>query len=299
MILSRVLPVTLALTVAATACGGTSADDTAGSDGGNAATLLAGTSLWADITSRVACGESVGALIPSGADPHTYESSLQDRALLESADLLVLNGGGLETSLVDMAEGIDQERTLLVDMVAQVGPFPDPHVWQDPQLVLAGVDAIEQALVAIGRDGDEIAACADAYRSELESLDADIAALIATVPRDRRVMVTNHDALGHFADRYEIEVVGTVIPSTSTLADASAADLAELTATIREQGVETIFTEEFDTSGTAEALAERTGLRVTPLVTDALATDGPQATYIGMMRANAAAITEGLQQSAP
>lgn len=153
---------------------------------------------------------------------------------------------------------------------------------------------IVDAVVAAGRDRAQIEACAATYRAELEQLDTDVAALLQPIPEAQRVLVTNHDAFAYFADRYGFEVVGTVIPSTSTIGDSSAGQLAELATVIEQRQVPAIFTEQFANAADAEALADRLGVAVVPLTSDALTEDGPGSTYIGMLRANAEAIAAAL-----
>ena len=136
--------------------------------------------------------------------------------------------------------------------------------------------------------------CSDEFGTELLALDAEITDLLAEVPPAQRVMVTSHDSLAYFADRYDLEVVGTVIPSTNTLAATNAADLAALADLIDARGVRVIFTEELESTADADALAERLGVDVVPLVTDALTDDPATDTYVGMMRSNAMLIAEAL-----
>ncbi|HEX6658538.1 MAG TPA: metal ABC transporter substrate-binding protein [Ilumatobacter sp.] len=280
--------------VALTACG-TSGDDDV--DAGGPAPLVATTTIWADVASHVACGEHVESIVPGGADPHSFEPSLRDRELLGHAAAVIANGGGLEaslTDLVDTAAGDGVPVVLVTDHVDVVDG--DPHIWQDPGRVIAAVDAIESAVVAAGRDPAAVAECADAYRSELTALDEDIVAALAPVPAERRVMVTNHDAFGYFAERYGFQIIGTVIPSLSTLGEASAGQLAELADAIERNGVPAIFAERLGSATEAEALAKRLGVAVVELDSDALESDGlaATATYTGMMRANADTIAAAL-----
>ena len=278
--------------VALTACGTSDDDDV---DDGGPAPLVATTTIWADITSDVACGEHVDSIVPAGADPHSFEPSLRDREHLAKAGAVIANGGGLEEALTDLVETAAGEGVPVVEVAEHVDVIDgDPHVWQDPRRVIAALDAIESAVVAAGRDPATIGACADAYRAELAALDDDIAATLAPVPQDRRVMVTNHDAFGYFADRYDFQIIGTVIPSLSTLGEASAGQLAELADTIERYRVPAIFAERLGSATEAEALAKRLGVDVVELDSDALESDGPSATYTGMMRANAEAIAAAL-----
>lgn len=284
MILSRAathvaIAATSALVLAS--CGG-SADDAPPAE------LLATTSIWADITSEVLCGAEVVSLIPSGADPHSFEPSLRDREAIDNARLIVSNGGRLEEGLDELVAA--NSGAEMVDVVAWVGTTDDdPHLWQDPTRVIAAIDAISAAAAAL--DLDE---CADDYRTELEQLDRSIATTLAGIPDRRRMLVTSHDSLAYFAARYDFEIIGTVIPSTNTLAQTNAADLALLADLITERGVRAIFTEELQSTTDAQALAERLDVAVVPLVTDALTDEPTGDSYIAMMRSNATAIGEAL-----
>jgi zinc/manganese transport system substrate-binding protein len=271
-------------------------------------TLVATTSIWADITSNVACAEAVDAIIPAGADPHTFEPSLRDREELEQAGVVIANGNHLEESLVDLlgtvaGEGVDVvEIAPHVDVLVHDEPDADdehkaggdPHIWQDPTRVAGALDVIADAVIATGRDATAVAQCTDAYRAELEALDAEIGETMAVVPAARRVLVTNHDAFAYFAQRYRFQIVGTVIPSMSTLGESSAGQLADLADAIEANDVPAIFTEELASAADAEALASRLDVAVIALTSDSLAPDGPAATYVGMLRTNAETIANAL-----
>ena len=258
--------------------------------------IVATTSIWADVASNVACGEPVVSLIPAGADPHSFEPSLRDRELIDGPATIIANGMGLEGPLTALLATVeDPPVTTVFEMTAAVTVVgDDPHIWQDPTLVARALDVIEAAATAADRNPLEIAGCTNAYRAELMALDTEITELLAPIPPENRVMVTSHDSLEYFARRYGIEIVGTVIPSTNTLAESNAADLAALADLIDERNVSTIFTEQLESTGDAEALAKRLGVRIVPLVTDALTTDPDSDTYVGMMRSNAAAIAQAL-----
>lgn len=258
--------------------------------------LVATTTIWADITMQVACGEAVTALIPVGADPHGFEPSLRDRSTLETAALIIGTGGGLEASLTDLLTTLRNDGITVLEVTSVVDLVDgDPHVWQDPVLVAQAIPAIADALVAAGRDSTAVSACADAYRLELLALDAEIDALLAKIDDGRRTMVTSHDSLGYFARRYDLDVIGTVIPSTDTMAQASTADLAALAELIRQHDVPAIFTERLESSTDAEALADRLHVAIVALTTDSLSHDPSSDSYIDMLRANATAIAAALE----
>lgn len=300
---TALIVVIAAFAVVASACGGssgTAADATKPQ-------VVATTSIWADITAEVLCGVDVPALIPVGADPHSFEPSLRDRELLEGALMVVANGGGLEGSLVDLLAAAATDGTNLVELTPFVDVIAhddqdedqddghghdldvDPHIWQDPNRVIGAVEVIASAGRALG-----LPDCADDYTAELVALDQEIDELLAPISAARRQMVTSHDSLAYFADRYDMEIVGTVIPATNTLAQTNAADLAALADVIAARGVTAIFTEQLESTADADALAGRLGVTVVPLVTDALTDDPGGDTYLEMMLSNATSIAQAL-----
>jgi zinc/manganese transport system substrate-binding protein len=305
MILSRLpartlagVTVSVAVSLGAVACGDD--DDEGSSERGGR--IVATTSIWADVAANVACGglAPVTTLVPPGSDPHAFEPSLRDREDVEEADLVVSNGLDLETSLLDVLDTVAGDGTVF-EMAGAIDTLgDDPHVWQDPARVAAALPALADALVGAGLDAGAIDACTVAYTSELTALDAEIEGLVATLPDDRRVLVTNHDSLGYFADRYGFDVLGTVIPAPTTLAETNAADLEDLATAIESTGVPAIFAEEQHAAADVEALADRVGdVQVVELHTDSLGPDGSGAdTYVGMMRTNARAIVDALSDGA-
>jgi zinc/manganese transport system substrate-binding protein len=258
--------------------------------------LVATTTIWADITSNVACGEHVESIVPNGGDPHAFELSLRDRELLERAAVVVANGGGLEGSLVDVLATAADER--VVDITPHVELIDDnPHVWQDPLRVAAAIDTIEHAVIEAGRDEAAISACAAAYREQLASLDREITATLAPIPTERRVLVTNHDAFGYFADRYDFEIVAVVIPGGSTLLQPSSAHLAGVIEAMQEAGTSVIFAGTTEPAAVAEAITADLGgeAGVVALHTESLGDPGSEAgTLPGMLITNAERIAEAL-----
>ena len=172
----------------------------------------------------------------------------------------------------------------------------DPHVWFDPIRVADALPALSQALATqAGLDAAALDECVAAYHSELIALDAEVDAVLASLHPEDRLLVTNHDALGYFADRYGFQVIGTVIPSGSTLAAASPAGLQELVELIDETGVSAIFSETTHSSDDTEALGREAGVQVVSLNTGSLGpADSSSGTYIGFIRTNAQKIAEGL-----
>jgi len=175
----------------------------------------------------------------------------------------------------------------------------DPHFFTDPARMAAAVDGIAAFLIANveGIDADIVTEAAEAYHEDLEALDAEVAALVAGIPAENRVLITNHEVFGYFADRYGFEVAGAIIPGGSTIDGTSAGDLAELAELITDEGVSAIFADVSASDQLAQTLADEVGgdIQVVELFTESLGdSDSDGATYIDMVRANATRIAEAL-----
>lgn len=304
-----------ALVVAVGACllpgcgdgGGSATDSTAGRGSGDAKpSVVATTGIWADVVGNVACDGQVEVvtLLPPGGDPHSYEPSMADRGRMESASLVVANGLGLEESLGDTLEsaeagGVEVFRAGEHVETIEVDSRPDPHIWQDPTRVMAVLPALADALVdSAGLDREAVDACVGDYTAELEALDEEVRLMTSEIPPEDRILVTNHDSLGYFADRYDFEVMGTVIPQAGALAETNPADLESLAAAIEEAGVPAVFAESQHSDSDAQALADRVGdVEVVTLHTDALGEEGSGAdSYLTLVRRNGELISEALRR---
>ena len=220
---------------------------------------------------------------------------MRDRGALSDAALVVANGGGLEELLGDTLDAVADEGTPVLTLFDHVGDGADPHLWFDPTLVADCRADDRGGACRRRRRRTDHEQCVDDVTGELEALDAELAEILSAVPVDRRLLVTNHDALGQFADRYDLDILGTVIPGSSTLAEASPAELDQLSADIESAGVPAIFTEALDSTDDATTLAERLGVHVVTLYTDSLGEEGSGAeTYDELMRFNATAIADAL-----
>jgi ABC-type Zn uptake system ZnuABC Zn-binding protein ZnuA len=287
----------LAMAVAVAALTGCGEDSAPGSSAAELS-VVATTTQVADLVRNVG-GErvSVRGILASGADPHDYEPRPSDAAALVEAPLVFKSGGDLDAwldGLIDNAGG-DAE---VVDLIGSVNTTDsDPHWWQNPRNAILAVRAIRDALIAADPDGRAAyTRNAATYTGRLERLDTRIAACLERVPAATRKLVTTHDALGYFADRYDVEVIGSVIPSLSTQAQPSARDIARLVEQITAEGVEALFPESGVSDRLEQALAREADAEVgPPLWADTLGPDGSSAdTYIGAMAANADALVDGM-----
>jgi ABC-type Zn uptake system ZnuABC Zn-binding protein ZnuA/ABC-type Mn2+/Zn2+ transport system permease subunit len=236
----------------------------------------------------------VKSILGPDAEPHEYEPRPSDAEALADADLVLQNGGGLDDwlgGLLDTA-GADADRRIAT------GGIPvdtDPHAWHDPEAAKHMLDTVTAGLetAAPGR-ASAFRARARAYKAKLDAMEREIRTMLATVPRERRKLVTSHDAFGHFARAYGIEVVGSVLPTVSTDTEPSGEQVRKLVEDIERAGVDTIFTEHAVDAKLERQVAEEAGARVsTSLYADTLGEPGtPEATLIGAELHNARAMVE-------
>ena len=294
--------VALALGIGAAVAGGCGADPGADSE----VRISASTTHLADLATQVA-GEraTVAGILEPGSDPHDYEPRPSDAEALLDADLILRSGGEVDLWLDDLIEGAGAEAPAIDVLETVEAPSaedePDPHWWQDPIRAAAAVEAIREELVAVDPDGaGEYEANAAAYRRELRQLDRTIARCIGSVPAEQRKLVTSHDSLGRYAERYDIEVVGAAIPALSTQAQPSAGETADVVELIREQGVSAVFPEAGVSAELERAIADDAGAAVgSELWADTLGPAGSGAeTYLGAMASNTVTLADGFSGGA-
>jgi zinc/manganese transport system substrate-binding protein len=252
-------------------------------------------------------------ILQPNSDPHGYEPRPSDAQAIADADVVFQSGGELDEWLDDLIESAGGEDVRRVELIQGVdtlageqaadehdldhGDGADPHWWQDPRNAIAAVEGIRGALTAADPDGrTEYEANARAYSERLRRLDRDVAACIDEIPPAQRKLVTTHDALGYYANRYGIEVVGALIPSLSTAAQPSAGDTQELVDQIEREDVKAIFPESSINPKLERAVSRETGAEVgRALWADALGPeDSDGATYVESIQSNTAALVDGL-----
>lgn len=276
--------------------------------------VTATTSLIGDLVTQIGGARvEVETILPANADPHEYEPAPDDIAKVEDAKAVFVHGLGLDQWVEEIIENAGGDVTVVTvtDGIETVnrgageehseesddGHEADPHVWFDPTKTAQMVANIATGLTTADPDGaSDYAARLAAYQQELTTLDGQITERIALIPEDRRKMVTNHDALGYYADRYGLTIVGTVIPGLDTQAEPSAKEVADLIDTIKAQGVTVIFAENTVSPTLAEQLANEAGIRVVDtLYSDSLGDENSgAATYIEMMQSDTIKIVEAL-----
>ena len=269
--------------------------------------VLAVESFLADITRNVSGNRLViESLIPVDADPHAYQPSPQDAVKIAAADVLVVNGANLESFLAPLLRNISEKQLVITASSgitlrkgdSALNPEGDPHLWLDPNYVITYVENIRDGLSKADPSGSAIyAANALEYIGELKQLDAWIKSQVQNIPQARRLLVTNHETFGYFAERYGFTIVGAIVPSVTSGAAPSAQQLAALINQIRSTGAPAIFLEKGVNPQLADQIASETGVKViTDLYTHSLSSQGgPASIYLDMIRYDVNAIVEALR----
>ncbi len=277
---------------------------TACSAGGQASTglhVLAAETWLADIAQNVT-GQRVhvDSLLPPGVDPHEYQPAPQDAIKIAQANVLIVNGLGYETWLTKSLQDSGGSQTVVTATqgIMPTGDPPDPHMWMNPLNAVHYVVNIRDALSQADPAGKETyAANAEAYIAKLKQLDASIKSDVAQVSPEKRLLVTNHDALGTFAQAYGFQIVGAVIPSVTNEASPSAQQLGALIDTIKRTKAPAVFLDVSENRNLADQIASSTGAKVvTGLYVETLsAPGGPAATYLDMLSHDAQVIVGALK----
>jgi zinc/manganese transport system substrate-binding protein len=279
---------------------GCSDDDGGGSPGGETK-VVASTTQVADMAGNVAGdrAEVVG-ILAANSDPHDYEPKPSDAEALADADLVLESGGDLDLWMGDIVDGsgADAPVTVLIDSTETIAgeDETDPHWWQDPRNAVRAVEEIRAQLIAIDPDGRATyARNAGRYADRIEGIDQEIAACIDRVPVAERKLVTSHDALGYYASRYGIDVIGSTIPALTTQAQPSGGETAQLVELIRSQHVNAVFPEAGVSPELEQAVSEETGAEIGgELYADTLGpSDSEGATYLGALAANTDTLVDG------
>jgi zinc/manganese transport system substrate-binding protein len=234
-------------------------------------------------------GADVTVLMSGGVDPHSWRPSARDTESVFKADFVVSNGLMLEEGLVSIleqaaAEGVrvfeatDHVTLRALDDTDHDHGADDPHFWLDP---LAMRDVVVALGPQLAEAGVEVDVEVDRLAANLESLDAELMRTLSTIPHDQRKIVTGHDSLGYFADRYDFEIVGTIIPGMTTSLEPSARDLADLIGVLRDEGVKAAFTEAGTPRSVAEVVADETGARLIELEISKLPESGSYSDLLG------------------
>ncbi len=286
-------------------------------------TVVATTTMLGSVVSDIltcAVGDDSGltVLFPIGADPHDFQPSSAQVASMSTADLVVANGLFLEEGLVAALSALSEEGAPILEVAELVDPLAygegeghdhghddhghddhdhgdfDPHFWMDMSRMATVAELIGNELAD---SGDMFVECGKSVAEEIRQAEVAVVEVLSGIPEANRVLVTDHDALGYFADKYDFSVVGVVIPGGSTLAEPNSQQLAALVRVIRDKNVRAIFSNIATASTVVTVLADEVGqdVSVVNIFVGSLGGPGTGAeTYIDMMTTNASLMAKAL-----
>ena len=262
-------------------------------------------------------------LMPIGADPHDFAPSSEQMALMSRSGIVVANGLGLEQGLMDALDQIEADGGRVFHVAEWVDPLLfaeeghddehedehadepamadehdhgdfDPHFWFDMARM---ADVARHLGTELEADfGPDATRCAEEVAGQIEVADTQVAEILHVIPNERRLLVTDHKAFSYFAEHYDFDIAGVVIPGGSTLAEPSSQELADLISTINDLGVPALVSDYFEPSAVLESVAEEAGdITVVPLYVGSVGQpDGDASDYESMMIANATSLAKAL-----
>ena len=298
------------------------ATQTQPSPAANLPKVVATTGVICDITKEIAQSSiDTTCLIKPGEDPHAYQTKPEDRKAIETGNLILYAGYDHEPSIIKLIKSsTNSAPKIAVHELAVPKPLmgehehgpeekagnkphaagekvADPHVWHNAKNGIRMVETIRDELKKIAPNNAELyTSNAAKLTADLQKLDTWIKAQIATIPADKRKLVTTHDALSYYADAYGLEVAGA-LQGVTTEEQPTAARIAELSSEIKTAGVPTIFAETTTNPKLMETVAREANVKISDkeLYSDELGGAGTGAdTYEGMLKTNTCAITSGL-----
>lgn len=298
------------------ACGSTRNGDTVTASGTNAsfATVAPGkhvavaatTTQIQDFVRNVGGNRvTIAGILKPNVDPHDYEPTVEDANAIAKADIVFVHGIGLDSWMDKTIKGASVKAAVVTTTDGikvlkgdENEPEGDPHVWFDPTLVQTMVANIASGLTKIDpANAGAYQANAKAYTDQLTQLDGQLKGIFNQVPKEQRKLVTNHDAFHYLANRYDLTIIGAVIPSISDTAEPSAKQVSDLIDTIKKESVKAIFAESSANPKVAQQVAKETGIAIIDtLYGDTLGEPGSAGdTYVKMMIYDATTIANGLK----
>jgi zinc/manganese transport system substrate-binding protein/manganese/iron transport system substrate-binding protein len=261
--------------------------------------VVATTTVFADLVASVGGNRvSVTSLVPKGAEAHTFDPAPSDAVLLEHADLIVMNGLGLDDWLRPFASSAGAGSVPVLELARRISSVEwiddNPHLWLNPDYGVAYAEHIALALTELDPVG------ADLYETRLLTftnavfdMDGQVLSRFSALPTERRRVVSFHDAFPYFADHYGLEVVDVIVDAPGQ--DPTPAEVARLIEAIRSSGARVILAEAQFGDELAQTIAAEAGVEVVrDLYTDSLG-DPPVDSYLGAMRWNVDQVVKALE----
>lgn len=304
----RLTLLSLVLAALLAACGGPRTEGSTPAAAGRRLQIVATTGMIADAARNIAGDAAdVKALMGPGTDPHLYKATASDVTTLQRADIVFYNGLNLEGKMGDvlgalgkagkpvvpLGERVDKSRLLFSKAF---GDHPDPHIWFDVEMWADASNAIVEALVQASPEGaDGFRQRGAEWQRELRELHAWCLKEAESVPQDRRILVTSHDAFSYFGRAYGFQVIG--LQGISTVTEAGMNDVTALIDEIKKKRIPAVFVESSVPRAAIERVSQDSGAKVGgELFSDAMGPEGSEGgTYPGMIRHNLSTIVKALK----
>ena len=326
LLIRLLLSIVAVFSFVVTACGGNKETEAVVVE--NRPMVVVTTNILGDVVENLVGDDlNVVTIMPVGTDPHDFKPSAQQVVEMSEAAAVIVNGAAFEEGLLDVIESLENDGVPVFQAISVVKKIEfdedghdedghdedghdedghdehghsgvDPHFFTDPARMAIAANAIANFLVGVveGIDAETLRSNTDVYIDRLEMLDAEVTEMLSVLSNNQRVLVTNHEVFGYFADRYDFEIIGTVIPSGTTLDGTSAQTIASLVEIIEKKEVPAIFSDISSSDELIQVLADEVGMvDVIELFSESLGDENSDgSTYLEMVRANAERIVMAL-----
>lgn len=271
--------------------------------------VVATNTIIADLAKNIGGDEiDLTSILQPGADPHVYEPVPRDSIYLEEAELILYNGYNLEPGLIKLirSAGVKADKLAVGEVVEPLQldkggktTEPDPHIWGDVDNAIKMAIAIRDALIKLSpEDEEEFTENAEELIDQLKQLDNQITQQIASIPQEKRKLITTHDAFQYYGSAYDIPIAGTLI-GISTEEQPSAQTVKKLVEEVKRTGVKAIFAETTINPALIKTVAQEANVKLAEreLYSDSIGAPGSEGdSYIKMMKANTSTIVEALRE---
>ncbi len=247
-------------------------------------------------------------IVPNGIDSHTFEPVPSDAKILAEADIIIVNGLGLEEPTIKLAEKVKKPDTPIVRLANDTLPkeewqydfsfpkeqgYPNPHLWPNIALTIQYAkivrDQLSKASPGHARTYAENAAT---YMVKLKQLDQAIFSCIDTIPENNRKLVTYHDSFAYFAPRYGMQIIAAIQPASFT--EPGPREVMRIITQIKNEKIPAIFGSEVFPSKVMEQIARESGANFVDELSDDGLPEKPNPSFIGMMVNNIEIMTKAL-----
>ena len=265
--------------------------------------VISSASMFTDMAQNIMTDDfEITTIVPIGGDPHKYNARPSDATRVSKADIVIVNGLTFEGWITELIEnaGTKAKIVTLTDGVTPISSLDyanssDPHAWMDAENALIYIKNILDVCIEYKPDAKaELTANYDKYKAELIVLDQEIKDKIATIPAEKRILITSHDAFQYYGSKYGVRL--EAIMGISTEAEAQTSDITRVSKVLKESNVPSVFVESTINPKMLKQIAMDNKVGIGgELFADSLDDpEKPAGTYVGMLRYNTNTIVDGL-----